>query len=428
MLNNTKQYQVVKLGNFVVILYNFPAKSIYFDIAFKVGSRYEDEKSNGLSHLIEHLYGEAIVDSFKSHPWVRHYVDDTFYAYTTEDRTNFEFIIHQKDCGKAIKLISQVARGFKIDERAIEFEKEIVLEEILDHKASDYFWYHKIFRDFYYNNPLKFEVLGTDKNVKNFSTEEIREFVKKYYNLNNAVLTIAGDFNREKIKKLINREFYYLRKTPGASFANLNNAEQFSYLEDRIYIKNKKNTPRTFFGYYYPIFDISARENVEWEFFREILNNFLFYKVTSRLPIYSVDTDTRTFHEFINFSIEASFGHEKTESFYTLLLKELKRFRKSLTLKEFNYFKERKITSLDLDKDDIRESANMLSWYAIMFGVNNILTLSDQQKIIESMNIRKIYYYFDLLFKNNKGTVVVLGEISEKIKQKLERLWRRGVV
>jgi len=428
MLNNTKQYQIVKSGNFVVILYNFPAKSIYFDLAFRVGSRYEDEQNNGLSHLIEHLYGEAIVDSFKSHPWIRHYIDDTFHAYTKEDRTNFEFIIHQKDCEEAIKVISQVARGFKTDKRAIDFEKEIISEEILDHKASDYFWYHKIFRDFYYNNPLKFEVLGTDKNIKNFNIKEVSEFAKRYYNLDNAVLTIAGDFNCEKVEKFIRKEFHYLQATPKVPLKTPKNVKYFTYLGDRLHIKSKKNTPRTFLGYYHPVFNVSAVENVEWEFFREILNNFLFYKITSKLPIYSVDTNTRTFHEFINFSIEASFGHKKTESFYTLLLKELRRFRKSLTLKEFSYFKERKITSLDLDKDDIRESANMLSWYAIMFGVDNILTLSDQQKIIESMNIKKIYYYFDLLFKNNKGTVVVLGKISEKIKQKLEKLWRRGVV
>jgi len=419
-----KQYQIIKLNNFTVILYNFPTKSIYFDFAIKVGSRCEKKINNGLAHFIEHLYGKTIVNSMKSHPWIRHYINNTFHAYTMEDKTNFEFIIHKKDYKKATKLISKIVCSPKINKEIIEIEKGIILEELLDYKESIYSDYHKTFKNFYYkNNSLKFEILGTAASIKKFTTQEIKKFARKHYHLDNIILTIAGDFNIKEVKKTINIELKRLPKPRKKINKNKIDFKIFSYLGDAIYIKNRKNISRAFFGYYYPFFNINAVQNVEWEFFIEILNNYLFYKITDKLSIYSIDTDVRTYKEFSNFSIESSFSYKKIENFYLLLLKELKKFRKNFTPEEFNHLKGRKIINLDLDKDDIKEATNMLSWYALIFGTDNILTLSDQQRIIKSMDIQKIYYYFDLLFKGKRGTVIIFGKISEAKKQKLKKIW-----
>lgn len=419
-----KQYQIIKSGNFVIIAYNFPTKSIYFDFAIKVGSRYEEKTKNGLAHFIEHLYGKTIVNSIKSHSWIRHYINDTFHAYTMEDRTNFEFIIHEKDLKIGIRLIQKIIHGLKLNEKIIKTEKGIILEELLDRKEDINFAYYESVKNFYFkNSSLGLEILGTEKSVKNFTTREISKFIKKYYTLDNIILTIAGNFNIKEFKKTINREFKRLSKPQIKAHKSEIDFKNFSYLGDAIYIKNKKNINRAFFGYYYPVFNTNAVQNVEWEFFIEILNNYLFYKITNKLSIYSVDTDVRTYREFSNFSIESSFSYKKIEDFYILLLKELKKFRKNFTQEEFNYFKQRKIINLHLDKDDIREATNMLSWYALMFGTDNILTLSDQQRIIQSIDIQKIYYYFDLLFKGKKGTVILFGKISEAKKQKLTKIW-----
>jgi len=138
-----KEYQSIKLGDFTVILNNFPTKSIYFDFAVKVGSRYEEKTNNGLAHFVEHLYAKNIVNSIKSHPWIKHYINETFYAYTKEDRTNFEFIIHEKDLKMGVRLISKIIQGLKLNKEAIKIEKGIILEELLDYKENIDFTYYK---------------------------------------------------------------------------------------------------------------------------------------------------------------------------------------------------------------------------------------------------------------------------------------------
>lgn len=419
-----KEYQSIKLGDFTVILNNFPTKSIYFDFAVKVGSRYEEKTNNGLAHFVEHLYAKNIVNSIKSHPWIKHYINETFYAYTKEDRTNFEFIIHEKDLKMGVRLISKIIQGLKLNKEAIKIEKGIILEELLDYKENiDFTYYKSVKKKYFKNSSLGFEILGTEKNIKKFTLREISEFIKKHYTLDNMILTVSGNFNIKEFKKIINQELKPLPKPQKKARKRKINFNNFCYSGNAIYIKNNEKINKIFFGYYYPFFNADAAKNVEWEFFIEILNNYLFYKITNKLSIYSVDADVRTYEEFSNFSIESSFSHKKIEDFYLLLLAELKKFKKNFTQKEFNYFQKRKMINLDLEKDEIKEVTSMISWYAITFGTDKILTLLDQQKIIKAMDVKKIYYFFDLIFKKDKGTVVIFGKIPESKKQKLNKIW-----
>src|SRR5690606_34031112 len=49
------------------------------------------------------------------------------------------------------------------------------------------------------------QFLGTEKNIKSFSREQLINFRKKYYNLANAMLVVSGDLKeRTKTEEIIN--------------------------------------------------------------------------------------------------------------------------------------------------------------------------------------------------------------------------------
>ncbi|MCX6741333.1 MAG: insulinase family protein, partial [Candidatus Parcubacteria bacterium] len=75
-----KQYNIHKLkNNLTVIICHYPNfNSLYFDLAIKVGSRYENKDNNGLSHLAEHLLQKKAINSLKKHPWIKHYINNNF--------------------------------------------------------------------------------------------------------------------------------------------------------------------------------------------------------------------------------------------------------------------------------------------------------------------------------------------------------------
>lgn len=56
-------------------------------------------------------------------------------------------------------------------------------------------------------HPYSWQVIGEMEDLFNATIEDVKEFHAKYYVPNNATLTIAGDFNNEEIKKLVDKYF-----------------------------------------------------------------------------------------------------------------------------------------------------------------------------------------------------------------------------
>ncbi|HDZ40998.1 MAG TPA: insulinase family protein [Bacteroidetes bacterium] len=66
-------------------------------------------------------------------------------------------------------------------------------------------------------HPYSWQVIGEMEDLFNATVEDVKEFHAKYYVPNNATLTIAGDFDKEEIKALVNR---YFGEIPGGEKVN----------------------------------------------------------------------------------------------------------------------------------------------------------------------------------------------------------------
>lgn len=417
-----KQHHIHKLkNNLTVIVCHCPHfHSLFFDLAIKVGSRYENKNNNGLSHLVEHLLQKKAINILKKHPWIKHYINDNSNAYSMKDRTDFEFRTHKDDLNLGIQFLAKILRNSNITQKDVEIEKRIILEELSEHKSESIFVYDQLVRKFYYkNNPLSFEVLGSKNSINNLTINDVNNFIKEYYQPENIILTVAGDAIDKKIIQLVNHYFSFpLRPT-----RNKNNFQKYIYPGDNIHIIDRKG-PQNYFSFSCPIFNHQAKENVKWEFFVEILGNYLFYTIKDKLFCYSINVNLTTYAEFFDFFIESFFAPQKTASFYSLLHQTLKGFKRSLSEKEFEYYKNKKLITMDLDKDDPAEFSNMVGWYALMFGADQALGLFEQQKIIKSMTLKDIYYYFDQLFSEKRGMIIISGNVSKVQEQKIRKKWK----
>jgi len=412
---------VYKLKNkLTVIICDYPnLNSVYFDMAVRVGSRYENKNNNGVSHLVERLLRKKAINSLKKHAWIKHYIDNNFRAYSMKDRTNYEIKAHKDDIVISVQFLSEILKGLDITQKDIETEKKIILEEILESKDESTYIYTRLIEKLYYkNNPLGFQILGNKNSISKITLNDVNNLIKEYYQPENIILTVSGDVNHKKLIRLINSHLLF----PPKPKKNKNNFQRYIYPGDNIYIKNQKKQ-QNYFGFCCPIFNHDAEKNIKLEFFIEILDNYLFYTIKDKLFCYSINADTRTYVEFFDFFIESSFIPKKTASFYSLLHRTLKNFKESLSEKEFEYYKNKKITTLGLDKDNAITFANMVGWHAFMFGPNQALDLSEQQKIIKSMTLKDIHHCFDELFKGKKGTVIISGNVSKTQEQKIRKEW-----
>lgn len=57
------------------------------------------------------------------------------------------------------------------------------------------------------NHPYNWQVIGEFEDLKNATLSDVHQFYKKWYGPNNATLVIAGDFDKEETKKLVEKYF-----------------------------------------------------------------------------------------------------------------------------------------------------------------------------------------------------------------------------
>ncbi len=417
-----KNYQITKLNNgLTLITQNRPGlNSVYLELAVKVGSRYENIYNNGISHLTEHLLEKKAINSLKKHDWLKHYFNENLNAYSMQDMTNYELTCHKKDTDLGIKFLAGLTQPFSFSQKQINQEIEVIAEELLEYQKTPFYYLDQEFKKNYYQkNPLRFEVLGKPQILKKLKPADIKDFIKKYYAPDNVIITVFGDINQKKIEQIVSKYFKISIQK------NINRADivNYQYPGDDLLILNKKQL-QTQFSWHFPVFNQDAKTNVKWEFFTEILNNYLFYTSREKMFTYSFSTDIRTYQEFFDFYIESVFRPDKTAEFYQFLGKALHNFKKSFTANDLAYYKNKKIIILELDNDDKVKAANMIRWYTQHYGSANALSLPEQKKIINSISLSEMKQYFNLLFAQTRGFLVIIGNTNNKQKKIIKNIWQ----
>jgi predicted Zn-dependent peptidase len=91
-----------------------------------------------------------------------------------------------------------------------EIDKEIsvVIEEIKMYEDSPEDVVHdKLTELIFKNSPMAYNILGTEENLKTFTTKKVVEYMKKNYTPYNTVIAVAGSFDEQEFVRMINEKF-----------------------------------------------------------------------------------------------------------------------------------------------------------------------------------------------------------------------------
>lgn len=164
------------------------------------GSRDELENEHGIAHFIEHLFFKGTSKRKSFHILSRlEDVGGELNAYTTKEETCVHASFLKDHYGRAMELISDIIFHSVFPDKAIESERDVIVDEINSYKDSpseiifdDYEDY--IFKD----HGLGRNILGTAKQLKKISRKDIQGFIARTYNTDQMVFASAGNipFNR----------------------------------------------------------------------------------------------------------------------------------------------------------------------------------------------------------------------------------------
>jgi predicted Zn-dependent peptidase len=176
----------------------------------RVGSRFETDVENGISHFLEHMIyrGTRRIPSAHEVNLAFEQLGGSLYASTQVDHGVFSLSLPPESVREASALFGEVlSQPAFLD---INIERGIVLEEILEDLDDEG---RQVDADnlsralIYGEHPLGFTITGTETHVRSFDERTLRRWHERHYTAHNAVLAFAGAIGEDEGLRLAERDF-----------------------------------------------------------------------------------------------------------------------------------------------------------------------------------------------------------------------------
>jgi zinc protease len=208
-----KKYQL-KNGMKVLTIQSAKSPVVSIQAWVNTGSADEIKGEEGISHFIEHLVFKG-TNKFKVGEIASSVegAGGVLNAYTTFDQTVFYVTISKEHLETGLDVISQMMGYPQFDEKEIDNEREVVIEEIkrsLDSPRS--LAGRQLFSAVYSSHPYGIPVIGYEENILKVSSQQIKKYFNDRYSPQNIKLLIVGDFEQKNLDKKVDESFGALKK------------------------------------------------------------------------------------------------------------------------------------------------------------------------------------------------------------------------
>ena len=182
-----------------VILHNDTATPLaVVNILYNVGSRDENENHTGLAHLFEHLmFGGT--KNIKDFDTIIQKAGGENNAYTNQDVTNYYNVVPAENLETALWVESDRMHNLKLTDKLLRVQKKVVIEEFKETTINEPYgdvWHH-LGELVYKTSSYRWPVIGLNfDHVAQTTMTDAENFYARFYAPNNAVLSVAGNFNR----------------------------------------------------------------------------------------------------------------------------------------------------------------------------------------------------------------------------------------
>ncbi|MBI5140438.1 MAG: insulinase family protein [Candidatus Vogelbacteria bacterium] len=185
-------------------------------VLVEAGSKYESKDVNGLSHFLEHMCFKGT----KSRPRAIDITSELdslgaqYNAFTGHEYTGYYAKVQARYFDKALDIVSDLYLNPVFDEKEIEKEKGVVVEEINmyedlpQRKVEDL-----IIELLYGDQPAGWPITGPIGTVQSLKKENFTDYRGKHYVASATTVIIAGKFDQKTIFKKVGEKFKDMSKS-----------------------------------------------------------------------------------------------------------------------------------------------------------------------------------------------------------------------
>jgi zinc protease len=175
---------------------------------YRVGSRNEMPGSTGISHWVEHMQFKG-TDKYPAEEREKTIAraGGTWNAFTYLDWTTYFETMPADKIDQALEIEVDRMVNSRYDPDEVESERTVIMSERQGRENNPSFWLMEaIHKTAFQIHPYSHVILGDMIDLENISQKDLFEHYQTYYSPNNAVISIAGDFESkamlERLKDL----------------------------------------------------------------------------------------------------------------------------------------------------------------------------------------------------------------------------------
>src|SRR4051794_36513978 len=195
----------------VVMLVDHTTPTVAVDVVYDVGARNEERGRTGFAHLFEHM----MFQGSRNVPRGEHFKLVTGHGgqlngTTSSDRTNYFEMLPSSELALGLWLEADRMKSLDVSQKNFENQRSVVKEEYrmrVENAAyvpASIRLEELVFQGYW---PYEHPSIGTMRDLDAAQLDWVRAFHDAYYAPNNAVLSIAGDFDEAQARDLVRRYF-----------------------------------------------------------------------------------------------------------------------------------------------------------------------------------------------------------------------------
>jgi len=200
---------VLQNGLKVLLVPDASKPSTTVNITYRVGSRHENYGETGMAHLLEHL----MFKGSKQHPRLWEEMSQRgvqFNGTTSYDRTNYyeTFAAKPETLKWALSMEADRMVNSRISGDDLKTEFSVVRNEMEKNENSSIgMLMQRVTSSAYQWHNYGKDTIGARTDVENVNIPHLQAFWRKYYQPDNATLTVAGTFDANQVLQLVAQHF-----------------------------------------------------------------------------------------------------------------------------------------------------------------------------------------------------------------------------
>ncbi len=206
----------------VVLHEDHALPTVGVNLWYHVGSKNEETGRTGFAHLFEHVMFEGSKNHNKLFFEPLQKVGAAVNGSTSSDKTNYWETVPSNHLELALWLESD-RMGFlleALDQKRFDVQRDVVKNERRQsYENRPYGMSHLLLQPalFPAPHPYSWPVIGSQEDLDAAHLDDVKAFFRRFYSPSNASLTLAGDFDPDEARKLVERYFGDIEPGPPVS-------------------------------------------------------------------------------------------------------------------------------------------------------------------------------------------------------------------